>query len=426
MAKTLRLSFIVLLISWTIKAQKNITKEEFNNYVNYASCKYVESFIDQYDKNKIAYFESYQKKLKIELQKVTLDNQSTIIKYEDLKDFLDNNNPALVLVEKINQRKKGYKDSTSDTELIKSLSTSGWKGIDLSKVAVEIQNAIFDKINKENKGVEKIKISETDVIKTQTIQTSGQVDEHESKLANLNSEVSQLKLDTNVNEVLESLNDFKFLVYVVFGILLIIVVILVLLLFKRTSRDSIIEKVINSEIINNQIKKLIKQKSDTTNQKSAREHIEERILINKQWSKSEIISLIEQVIQYNEITQNRNANNKTINKNKEEKESNSAAKTTITKYLKGKSGRSFSRADNDPDNSFFGMVNESNGSAEFVFYGNSEEAIAKRVFSDDISEIVEGSYNNTTSVITVSPGTIHKNNNSGNWEVSSKIKIKLI
>lgn len=93
------------------------------------------------------------------------------------------------------------------------------------------------------------------------------------------------------------------------------------------------------------------------------------------------------------------------------------------KYLKGKTGKRFNRAEDNPDYSFFKLINEKDGTAQFTFHGDDREAIAKRVFNDDICDIISGSYQNSNSVKVLNPGEI-KYVNEG-WEVTKRINIAL-
>ena len=97
-------------------------------------------------------------------------------------------------------------------------------------------------------------------------------------------------------------------------------------------------------------------------------------------------------------------------------------KNEEVKYLKGKTGKIFNRVENTPEYSFFKMFNENNNVAQFDFCGNEKEAIAKRVFNDDICDIVSGSYQTANSVRT-NPGKIKQMDDI--WEVTERIKVFL-
>ena len=98
-----------------------------------------------------------------------------------------------------------------------------------------------------------------------------------------------------------------------------------------------------------------------------------------------------------------------------------APQKTATKYLGGKQGKTFS-VYNSSEGNFFKLQNETTETTEFVFSGNEKEAIAKRVFSDDICEITSGNYQNAQSVKTDKYGTLKRDGDR--WEVKEKIKIK--
>jgi hypothetical protein len=92
------------------------------------------------------------------------------------------------------------------------------------------------------------------------------------------------------------------------------------------------------------------------------------------------------------------------------------------KYLKGKTGKFFNRAEDTPETSFFKLFNERDGVALFDFNGDESEAIAKRIFSEDICDIVSGGYQNANSVKT-NPGKVKYV--CDRWEVIEPIKVFL-
>lgn len=100
----------------------------------------------------------------------------------------------------------------------------------------------------------------------------------------------------------------------------------------------------------------------------------------------------------------------------------SSSQNKEIKYLKGKTGKTFNRAESTSENSFFKMFNECNGVAQFDFCGDDKEAIAKRVFHDDICDIVSGNYQTANSVRT-NPGKIKHIDDV--WEVTERIKVFL-
>jgi hypothetical protein len=96
-------------------------------------------------------------------------------------------------------------------------------------------------------------------------------------------------------------------------------------------------------------------------------------------------------------------------------------------YLKGKRGNVFSRLDETPENSFFRLFNIEGDRGYFEFYGDEEEAIANRIFSNDgynSIKVISGSEErNATSVKTKKPGKMRRTDNG--WEVTEPVEIEL-
>lgn len=93
------------------------------------------------------------------------------------------------------------------------------------------------------------------------------------------------------------------------------------------------------------------------------------------------------------------------------------------KYLKGKTGKIFSRVENTPDDSFFRLSNEYGDTADFEFFGDEEEAIAKRIFHADICTILSGNPQNAHSVRIITPGKVKRIGEQ--WTVIEPLKIIL-
>lgn len=106
------------------------------------------------------------------------------------------------------------------------------------------------------------------------------------------------------------------------------------------------------------------------------------------------------------------SNSYSANQNKEEK------------YLKGKTGKIFNRVEATPENSFFKKFDEYNDTAKFDFCGNESEAIAKRIFSDDICNIISGSYQ-TANYVKTEPGSGRIKRTDDGWEVTERLNVFL-
>jgi len=403
------LVIIILLLIYSPFAvgQQKIDKVTFEKLVDYANCKYVQAFIDKNDIGKSYYTDTYIKKIQPSLQIISLDNFETILPFENLKNLLYNNIPALELAKRINDRKLKFDEFEDNESLISTLVTTGWKNIDLSQTAADIQNRILSKYGSKN-DIKHIKVSESEVVKTQTIQTTAQVEELQSKLNQMQLQYDNLKNDTKILEYQESLKDFKIIIISVLGVIIVFFLVSILILFIRTSKTNLREKI---------IRQVLESK-----------RIEERFLINDRTNiLSQSINLSEKDISLiiNRVLEHKRLHEKEIeHENKTPQKEQFEQTRASTKYLKGKSGKIFSRVENTSENSFFELYNEIGDTAQFRFCGNEAEAIAKRIFNEDICKIISGSYQNAHAVITNRPGKIKRIGDQ--WEVTEPIEIKLV
>lgn len=95
-----------------------------------------------------------------------------------------------------------------------------------------------------------------------------------------------------------------------------------------------------------------------------------------------------------------------------------------TKYLSGINKKLFTVVDTSPDGSFFKIINQKGTIAEFTLHGSEEEAIAKRVFNEQNSNIIAGNLQTAKKVEIVNVGKIEQEGN--NWVVTKPIEVKLI
>ncbi|HOK99080.1 MAG TPA: hypothetical protein PLD12_08080 [Bacteroidales bacterium] len=403
---------IFILLSTYCFGQVTITKQEFEKLVDYANCKYVQAYIEKNDASKPYYRDTYLKKIKPELNKVNLDSFQTILSYDQLLDLLSNNEPAFKLVKKFNERKLKYAEFEDNESLLKSLITSGWNNVDLSQTAREIQDDLLSKYETK-KGINQKKTSESDVVKAQILQTASQVEELQLKLSQLQEKFKILSNDTKIIEFQQSLNRLKLLLYVELGILFLLVIVLIyVLLIKLPTREDILNYVLGSKRVEDKfcVKNNCQQ---TCNQNLIKNNSNENYLTEKNINL--IVDRVLECIRLNETESQRDYKD-----TKEEKFENS--KKTY-KYLKGQNGKIFSIADNSSENSFFRLFEERGDLAQFEFNGDEAEAIANRIFTDDVCTIISGGYQNAHRVITIKPGKIKRIGD--HWEVVEKIEIKL-
>jgi len=404
MKKSIVILNVFLLLSTLCNGQKTITKQDFEKLVDYANCKYVQAFIEKNDASKPYYKDTYLKKNKPELNKVNLDSFQTIINYDKLVDLLSNNLPALDLAKKINERKLNYANFQDNESLLQSLMTTGWKNVDLSKTATEIQDDLSSKYGTK-KGSNIKKTSENDVIKAQTLQTASQVEELQLKLNQLQEQYEKLTDDTRMIEYQKSLNNLKIFLYGGLGIFLLLLIFILVLLKKRTSRENIINYVLESKRVEE--KYIAKENSQSFIQTLKKTEPLEHYKLTE----NDFNLIVNKVLEYIKETESQ----KNYKDTKKEE--------IVYKYLKGKTGKIFSRADNSSENSFFRIYEERDNFAKFEFNGDEAEAIANRIFTDDICNIISGGYQNAHHVITIKPGKVKRIGDQ--WEVVEPIDIKL-
>lgn len=235
-----------------------------------------------------------------------------------------------------------------------------------------------------------------------------QVEKSQSKDEQSKQQSDPQNIDNKTIDFQKSFKILRSIVYsiFIFGLLVSIIVAMYFFLKKGKLREYIIKQVLGSKRIaekfmpNDNIQPINVTRSYNLTEKDINT-IVDRVLECKQLNEKEIPQQPKTII----------------------KEGFELSKSVI-KYLKGKSGKIFNRVENTPENSFFKLINESDDTAQFVFCGDEAEAIAKRIFSEDICDIVSGSYQNAHSVKTNKPGKIKLVGDQ--WEVTGPVEIKLI
>lgn len=382
--KQIILLSIFFFCSFFTSAQKTISKEDFESLVDYANSNYVMAFIEKNDVEKPYYTDTYEKKVKPELEKASLDNFETIPNYQEISELLVNNAPALKLAGTINERKNDFDNAQSNKSLIEVLRASEWKEINLIQTADIILNECLRKYN-----INDISYNQG-IAQEQTTQFSTHAKQPQQQNDKSNN-------DTKIIEFQKSLNIFKLIVLSAF-ILLVVLLLVFFFLLKKKLREYLINQVLESYRIE---KKFALKEAETYS-----------------LSEEEISIIVDRVLKLKQKKEEEIQNQSKTSKN----EIFEVSKPAI-KYLKGKSGKIFTRTENNSENSFFKLFNESDDSALFEFWGDEAEALAKRIFSDDICTIVSGNYQNARSIETSKPGKIKRVGEQ--WEVIEPIQIKL-
>lgn len=392
MKKIILILNIISLCSLLATAQKTISKKDFESLVDFANCNYIMAFIERNDVDKLYYNDTYLKKVKPELAKASLDNFATIPNYQKISELLSNNAPALKLAETNIRKKEKFDSIQTDEMLIQALKVTKWNNIDLIPTAEIVLDEIYKKF-KIDRG-----FSAQEIVQEQTIQTSTQVEQLQTKFEEFQQENENLNNDKTISELQRSLKNFKIIVLGVF-ILLFVLLIVFFFYLKEYIRKYKEKQVLESRrTVKNSVLKVVKPYNLTEEDINiiAKKVLEQYSKIEKENQPKSTIKVTEPI----ETTK------------------------PVSKFLKGKSGRLFNRTESTADNSFFKLLNENDETAQFEFFGNEAEAIAKRIFSEDISIIISGNYQNARSIITDKPGKIKRVGEQ--WEVIEPIQIKLI
>lgn len=200
-------------------------------------------------------------------------------------------------------------------------------------------------------------------------------------------------------------NLIKWVILPIYGILGIILIILAMICKRYKNKDDIVEIILSSSRIKEKFspsKNYQQQNMEKTNRLTERD----------------VNLIVDRVLECLKL------NEKERKPSSQESASNNTfiPQKIVYKYLKGKTGKTFSRAENTPEDSYFRLSNESGDVADFEFFGNNEEAIAKRIFHEDICEI-SGSYQGAHKVEMISLGKAKRIGEQ--WTVTERIKIRL-
>lgn len=383
---------IVFLCYFSTFAQKTISKEDFEKLIDYANCNYIMTYIEKNDSGKPYFTDTDFKKLKSDFYKVSLKDFKTIPDYNDIKKLLANNNQALDLAETINKRKEEYNSIHSDELLIQKLKATVWAKTDLVPTADSVLKSVYEKFRIEDK------ISAQEIEQTQTNTTSTQGEQLQTIVKEEQYQDEMLNAESHILDYQKSLYVFKLIVMSAF-ILLILLLGIIFFLFRRNLSEYIIKQVLESNRINERFTpKEVNSYTLTENDLN--------IITNKVSDKMQLL-----------VKENQPPTQPII-------EVPNETAMPVAKYLKGKSGKIFNRVENTPENSFFKILNGNEEIAQFEFCGNEVEAIAKRIFSEDICVIASGNYHNARTVTTSKPGKIKRIGDQ--WEVIEPIHINLI
>ena len=238
--------------------------------------------------------------------------------------------------------------------------------------------------------------SEQETVKTQTIETSGKVDKLQEKNQTLQQRVETL--EQKIQEIEnKKQKSSKVGIWFVVIVTWLVVIVFAYFLYRLWNRCAKLKKTIieNSERGSNANVSMFENKLQQLERKVG--ELQEKI------SKSD--------------------NSKENSPKGKETNTSELQQKTIVKYLKGRSGNTFSRVvDILEDNCFYKLVNEKDGTAEFEYCGTVEDARSQFNAIFDYVCDTEGSAQFAKSVKTLKQGKVKFSD--GKWEVIEKTKIK--
>lgn len=139
MKKIFLIISVVLLSIVNVYAQKTISKPEFDHFIDFANCKYVEAYVSTLGDNS-----AIKDKVLEGLKGVTISDNASVLSYDDLKKLCGSENSVVKLIDKIHGRKNEFNQSPNDNKLLMELKASSWEKIDLTStstlVLCEVQN----------------------------------------------------------------------------------------------------------------------------------------------------------------------------------------------------------------------------------------------------------------------------------------------
>jgi hypothetical protein len=419
--KKIIISITVFFLCVAVGYAQKMDKATFEHLVDYVNCQYLMTFIEKYDAGKPYIKDTYEKTVKPVLQTATLDNLNNVPDFEKVKGLFANNSnsAALQLAEKINKRKTQFNECPDNSSLVEALSTTGWKNVDLAGTATKIQNNIRTKFNAEPKQATK-PVSEQEVVKNQTIQTSSQVDELQAKIVNLQQQYDNLKDDSKLTKLQGTVSMLRLLVIICLA--LIVVLIATLYLWYKLQFDAENDK----SKLKNFIKTIVLHSSDISqkfgsNSNNGNNNV--RMFEDK-------LNKLER--QFGELSEKVRNGIPTNSKQQTPQQTNNTPQPTNdvsvpippkddSQYFSSKNKKNLINP-TDKDGAKFRVFNIKGNEADFEYCGG----VTNLDFFENVCEFDSNAYSvqNKTNISTIEKGKVKKDSD-GNWEVSNPAKIKV-
>jgi len=372
MRKLILIFGTIILCSISTFAEK-IDKTTFNKLVDYANCKYTAAYIEIQRQTQEAKgtndIKLYDKNVKLILENATIEKSPT---FEELKELLENNDWKGTfnnLTSKVNDRKTKFTDEMSNSQLIELLKLDGDFATKLKDVINNLQSEL--------KG--KFKDKEPAIQPTDTVKISKPTEEKQP-----------------IKDASHSL------LWLAIGLEFIIILAFAYFLYRlrnrcAKSKNTILEGNGNSgnvEMFDTKIQQLERRLGELT---------------------QTVNELQKKLDEY--INDNGNIGGNT-------RGSTGAANENI-KYLKGKSGNTFSRIEDSPEGANWCM-REIKREWRLEYCGTIETARANfSAIFDNVSKKT-GDVQTARKVETAERGILKFDKDNNNWEVTTPAEIKFV
>lgn len=414
---------VLILCGISVFARNKMDKATFGHWVDYANCQYLMAFIEKNDAGKHYIKDTYEKSVKPELQKATLDDLTKVPTIDKIKGLFSNssNNLALKLAEKINERKNKYNTLPDNNSLVKELSTTGWNNVDLTSVAIKIQNSIRTKYNAEPKQAPK-SVSEQEVVKNQTIQTSSQVDELQAKIDNLQQQYENLKDDSKLAKLQGIISTLRLLVFICLGLFVLLFIVLFLWYkkqFNAENRSSSVRKFVKDVFF---LSEEIKEELSSLKQFGGNGNNSNVSMFEDKLNKLErqLGELSEKVRDVNQTNPNQQTPQQTNNVHQQ---GNNNSPKDSSLYFASKSEKQLTEPLTNSVNASFKVYAANGNEAKFDYIGT----VRNENWFEGICTIENAANDNLSDkkqINTTQAGKVKKENN--NWVVITPAKIKFL
>lgn len=392
------ISITFFFLCVTVGYAQKIDKATFEHLVDYANCQYLMVFIEKHDAGKPYIETPYKKTIQPILQSATLYDLNTIPSFNQIQELFANNsnNLALNLANKINEKKKGYNNTTDTKTLLEILKSESWNGVDLKGIANRIQDEVKRKFGNEETA---------DQYSTETTTESEVQDE---TIPLYNQPVSK---DNQVQK-----SDNQLLLWLLIILLFVVILIFSYFLYRLWNRCSKLK----NTLLENQIN--FKEEHNVSNY-NANDYNGLNNKIGK--LESQLGNLLKEVENLKKSCSQPNPNQSAQQPATTSQPTNNVSVTNQPKddsqYFGSKNKKTLIN-ETGKDAAKFRVFNIKGNEADFEYCGG----VTNLDFLESICDIPSDAYNiqSKTNIITLKSGKVKKDSDE-NWEVSIPATIKV-